>query len=58
MGRKITVAITIVLTAGLFTGWYLFTRESKFLGTSAFSALPENSAVIIRIHNLKNYTAS
>ncbi len=58
MGKKIIVAITILLIAGLFTGWYFFTQESKYLGSSAFSAVPENSAVVIRIHNLKKYTAS
>ena len=58
MGKKIIVAITILLTAGLFTGWYLFTRESKYLGTSAFTAIPDNSAIVIRIHHLRNYTSS
>ena len=57
MGKKILVGITILLIAGLFTGWYLFTREAKYLGTSAFRAIPRNSAVVIRIHNLKKFTS-
>jgi len=56
MGRKILIGITILLISGLFAGWYIFTREAKYFGTSAFSALPENASVIIRIHNLKKYT--
>ncbi len=57
MGKKIIVVITILLIVGLFTGWYLFTRESKYLGTSAFMAIPANTPVVIRIHHLKDYTS-
>ena len=57
MGKKIIVAITILLIAGLFTGWYLFTREVKYLGTSAYRAMPENSAAVIRVHHFKSYTS-
>ena len=56
MGKKILVGITILLIASLFAGWFIFTRESKFLGTSAFKAIPENGAIIVRIDNLRNYT--
>jgi len=57
MGKKILIGITILLIAGLFTGWYLFTHESKYFGTSAFKAIPENASVIIRIRHLRNYTS-
>ncbi len=56
MGKKLFTGFTILLITGLFTGWYFFTRESKYLGTSAFRAVPENSALIVRIHNIGNYT--
>ena len=57
MGKKLIIGITIVLITGLFTGWYFFSREAKYLGTSAFQAIPENSALIVRIHHLKNYAS-
>jgi len=57
MGKKILIVITIVLIAGLSAGWYFFAREAKYLGTSAFRAMPESSAMIVRIHHLKKYTA-
>ena len=55
MGKKILIGITILLISGLLTGWYFFTREAKYFGTSAFSAVPENASVILRIHHLGNY---
>ena len=57
MGKKILIGITILLIAALFTGWYLFTREAKYLGTPAFSAIPENAALVMRIHHIKEYTS-
>lgn len=57
MGKKILVGITILLISGLLAGWYFFTREAKYFGTSAFSAVPENVAVIVRVHHLNDYTA-
>ena len=57
MGKKILIGITILLIAGLVTGWFLFARESKYLGTSSFIAIPENSQAIIRIHHFGNYTS-
>ncbi len=56
MGKKILIVITIVLITGLLTGWYFFTREAKYFGTSAFRAVPENVSVIVRIHDLGDYT--
>lgn len=56
MGKKILIGITIVLISGLLAGWYFFTREAKYFGTSAFGAVPENGSVIVRIHHLGNYT--
>ena len=56
MGKKLFTGFTILLITVLFTGWYFFTRESKYLGTSAFRAIPENGALIVRIHNIGNYT--
>lgn len=56
MARKILIGITILLISGLLAGWYLFTREAKYFGTSAFRAVPKNGSVIIRIHHLGNYT--
>jgi hypothetical protein len=55
MGRKIVIGITILLISGLFTGWYFFTLEAKYFGTSALKAVPENASVIIRINHFKNY---
>ena len=57
MGKKILIGITIVLISGLLAGWYFFTREAKYFGTSAFGAVPENGSVIVRIHHLGNYTS-
>lgn len=57
MGKKILIGITILLISGLFAGWYYFTREAKYFGTSAFSAVPESGSVIVRIHHLRNYTS-
>ena len=57
MGKKILVGITVLLVAGLVTVWYLFTRESKYFGTSAFRAVPENASVIARIHHIGNYSS-
>jgi len=56
MGKKILIGITIVLISGLLAGWYFFTREAKYFGTSAFGAVPENGSVIVRINHLGNYT--
>ena len=56
MGKKILIGITILLIFGMLAGWYVFTREAKYFGTSAFRAVPENVSVIIRIHHLGNYT--
>jgi len=57
MGKKILIGVTIVLISGLLAGWYFFTREAKYFGTSAFGAVPENGSVIVRIHHLGNYTS-
>jgi len=57
MRKKILIGITILLISGLLTGWYFFTREAKYFGTSAFRAVPENVSVILRIHHLGNYSA-
>ncbi|MCX6236837.1 MAG: hypothetical protein NTY07_04625 [Bacteroidia bacterium] len=57
MGKKISIGITILLISGLLAGWYFFTHEAKYFGTSAFRAVPENVSVIVRIHHLGNYTA-
>jgi len=57
MGKKISIGITILLISGLLAGWYFFTREAKYFGTTAFRAVPENVPVIVRIHHLGNYTA-
>ena len=56
MGKKILILITILLISSLLAGWYFFTRESRYFGTSAFSAVSENVAVILRIHQFGNYT--
>lgn len=56
MGKKILIGITIVLISGLLAGWYFFTREAKYFGTSAFGAVPENVSVIVRVHHIGNYT--
>ena len=57
MGKKILIGITIILISGLFAGWYFFTHEAKYFGTSALTAVPGNSSVIIRINHFKNYAA-
>ncbi len=56
MGKKILIGITILLISGLLAGWYFFTHEAKYFGTSAFSAVPENVSVIVRVHHLNGYT--
>jgi hypothetical protein len=56
MAKKFLIGVTIVLMSGLLAGWYFFTREAKYFGTSAFRAVPENASVIVRIHHLGNYT--
>ena len=56
MGKRTLGIITIVLISALLAGWYFFTRESKYFSTSAFNAVPVNSAVIVRIHNLISYS--
>lgn len=56
MAKKILIGITILLISGLLAGWYFFTHEAKYFGTSAFSAVPESVSVIVRIHHLGNYT--
>lgn len=57
MGKKILIGITILLISALFAGWYYFTREAKYIGTSAFSAIPESGSVIVRIPHFKNYAS-
>jgi hypothetical protein len=52
MGKKTLGVLTIVLIAGLLAGWYFFTRESKYISASAFKAVPVDSPVILRIHDL------
>ena len=57
MGKKILIGITILLISGLLAGWYFFTREAKYFGTSAFGAVPENVSVIVRVQHIGNYTS-
>ena len=56
MAKKILIGITILLISGLLAGWYIFTREAKYFGTSAFRAVSENVSVIVRVQHLGNYT--
>ena len=56
MGKKALVVITIVLISGLLAGWYFFTRQTKTYSTSAFKAVPVNSPVIVRIHDLISFS--
>jgi len=56
MGKRTLGILTIVLISGLLAGWYFFTRESKYFSTSAFNAVPVNSPVIVRIHNLISFS--
>ena len=57
MGKKFLIGITILLISGLLAGWYFFTREAKYFGTSAFGAVPENVSVIVRVQHIGNYTS-
>ena len=57
MGKKILVGITILLISALLAGWYFFSREARYFGTTAFRAVPENAAVIVRIPHLRNYAS-
>ena len=57
MGKKILIGVTILLITGLLAGWYYFTREAKYFGTSSFRAVPEKVSIIVRIHHLENYTS-
>ena len=56
MGKRTLGVITIVLITGLLAGWYFFTRESKYFNTSAFKAVPVNSPIILRIHDLPSFS--
>ena len=55
MGKKILIGFTIILVSGLVTGWYFFSQEARYFGTSAFRAIPENSAAVIRIKRFGTY---
>ncbi len=57
MGKKILIGFTILLIAGLLTGWYIFAREAKYFGTPAFDAIPVNGSIIVRIHHIGDYAS-
>lgn len=55
MLKKVLIIITIVLIAGVAAGWYIFTRESKYFGTSSLKAIPVDMPFFVRIHNLGEF---
>ncbi len=55
MGKRLFIFITVLLIAGIFTGWYLFFKESKYFGTSPLKAVPVEAPVFIRIRNLGDF---
>lgn len=57
MSKRLFFIVIITLISLSLTGWYYFTQEVKYFGTSAFQAIPGDAAAVIRIHNLKNYAA-
>jgi hypothetical protein len=54
--RLFFIVITALISLSL-TSWYYFTQEVKYFGTSAFQAIPNDAAAVIRIHNIKDYAA-
>ncbi len=55
MGKRLFVIFTILLIAGIFTGWYYFVKESKYLGTSPLKAVPVEVPFFVRIRNLGDF---
>ncbi len=55
MGKRLLIWITVLLIAGIATGWYFFARESKYFGTSPIRAVPVESPFFVRIRNLGDF---
>jgi hypothetical protein len=55
MLKKALIVITIILVTGVAAGWYIFTRESKYFGTSALKAVPVDVPLFVRIHNFGEF---
>lgn len=56
MGKKGLGIVTGLIIVGIFVGWYYFSRESRYIGTSALRAVPVNSPLIIEARNIFAFT--
>lgn len=52
MGKKGLGILTAMLLISLIVGWFFFSKESKYIGTSALRAVPVNSPVIAEVQHL------
>lgn len=57
MGKRLLIFITVLLIAGIVTGWYFFARESRYFGTSPLRAVPVDAPFFVRIRNLGDFAA-
>ncbi len=57
MGKRILIFITILLIAGIFTAWYFFAKESKYMGNSPVKAVSLDTPYFIRIRNLGDFVS-
>ena len=44
----------IIIVGGIFTGWYLFLQESRFIGTPALSAIAPDIPVFLEINEVSS----
>jgi hypothetical protein len=57
MGKKGLGILTIFIVAGLIAGWFFFSKESKYIGTSGLRAVPVQSPLVIQAENVFSLTA-
>ena len=57
MGKRLLILITVLLMTGIFAGWYFFTRESKYFGTSPLKAVSVEAPFFVRIRNLGDFAS-
>jgi len=57
MGKKGLGILTTFIIAGLITGWFFFSKESQYIGTSALRAVPLQTPLIIDADNVFSLTA-
>lgn len=56
MRNRLLIFVTVLLVAGIGAGWYFFARESRYFGTTALAAVPDDSPCFVRIRDLGNFT--